>query len=196
MGKEARDAYAFGAEAGDLNYYIFTGPDPESLLRRFTDLVGRMPLPPLWSLGYQQCRWSYAPEARVREIAAGFRSRGIPCDVIYLDIDYMDGYRIFTWSPKNFPDPKRMIGDLGARGIQHRGDRGPRHQGGHLVPRVPFRAGRELFPAYPDGTLYTGKVWPGICVFPDFSAAQARRWWGDECSGSSRTQGCGDGGTT
>ncbi len=118
MGKEARDAYSFGSEAGEMNYYFFSGPSPASILTRFTELVGRMPLPPRWSLGYQQCRWSYPSERRVREIAAGFRSRNIPCDVIYLDIDYMDGYRIFTWNRNNFPDPRSMIADLGREGFR------------------------------------------------------------------------------
>jgi alpha-glucosidase len=101
-----------------MNYYFFTGSTPKKILERFTELVGRMPLPPRWSLGYQQSRWGYYPESRVRKLAADFRAKQIPCDVIYLDIDYMEGYRIFTWSKKNFPDPKKMISDLSADGFK------------------------------------------------------------------------------
>ncbi|MCX6142157.1 MAG: DUF4968 domain-containing protein [Ignavibacteriales bacterium] len=125
MGKESPDRYSFGAVNGEMNYYFFSGTTPKKVLERFTELVGRMPLPPRWSLGYQQCRWSYYPESRVRKLASDFRTKQIPCDVLYLDIDYMEGYRIFTWSKKNFPDPAKMgwgksfkaLTDVGVRGF-------------------------------------------------------------------------------
>ncbi len=179
MGKESRASYSFGAENGELNYYFFYGPDPKTILQRFTELVGRMPLPPRWSLGYQQCRWSYYPEARVRELAKTFRSKRIPADVIYLDIDYMDGYRIFTWNKQHFPDPKRMIDDLARDGFKIAVIVDP----GIKVDTAyhTYRTGREggHFLKYPDGREYVGKVWPGECAFPDFSSAAGRKWWGD-----------------
>ncbi|HWW76623.1 MAG TPA: TIM-barrel domain-containing protein, partial [Pyrinomonadaceae bacterium] len=99
MGKTDPSRVTFGAAGGELNYYVFTGGQertPKNVLRDYTDLTGRAPLPPLWALGNQQSRWSYYPEARVREVARGFRESKIPADVIYLDIDYMDGFRVFT----------------------------------------------------------------------------------------------------
>lgn len=178
MGKELPDRMSFGAAGGEMNYYFFFGPSPRKVLERFTELVGRMPRPPMWSLGYQQCRWSYFPESRVRKLASNFRSKQIPCDVIYLDIDYMEGYRIFTWSSKNFPDPKRMIGDLATDGfkIVTIVDPGIKADSAYHA----FRSGsaEDLFLKYPDGSLYTGKVWPGVCAFPDFSNPRAREWWG------------------
>ena len=182
MGKESRGAYSFGAEAGELNYYFFYGPSPKKVLSRFTELVGRMPLPPRWSLGYQQCRWSYAPESRVREIARTFREKKIPCDVIYLDIDYMDGYRIFTWNPKNFPDPNRMIGDLSRDGFKIAVIVDP-----GIKADTAYRAYRsglagDHFLKYPDGKIYIGKVWPGECAFPDFTNSSTRGWWGSQFS--------------
>ena len=181
-GKESRDAYSFGAENGEMNYYFFYGPSPRKILARFTDLVGRMPLPPRWSLGYQQCRWSYAPEQRVREIAKGFRSREIPCDVIYLDIDYMDGYRIFTWSPKNFPNPAGMISDLAHDGFKIAVivDPGIKADTSYSVYRSGLKG--DNFVKYPDGRTFIGKVWPGECAFPDFTNAAARQWWGENFS--------------
>ena len=178
MGKEFPDRYSFGAAGGEMNYYLVSGPSPRKILQRYTELVGRMPLPPLWSLGYQQCRWSYFPESRVRTLAADFRSKQIPCDVIYLDIDYMEGYRIFTWSKKNFPDPKTMIGDLSRDGfkIVTIVDPGIKADSSYHAFRTGSAA--DLFLKYPDGTLYTGKVWPGVCAFPDFSNPRAREWWG------------------
>lgn len=180
MGKESRNSYAFGAEGGDINYYFFYGPSPKKVLSRFTELVGRIPLPPRWSLGYQQCRWSYAPEARVRAIAHGFRSRNIPCDVIYLDIDYMDGYRIFTWNPASFPNPSSLIRDLGADGFKVAVivDPGIKVDSSYAA----YRSGLEahVFVHNPDGSTYRGAVWPGICAFPDFTSPVARTWWGNQ----------------
>lgn len=183
MGKEFRDAYSFGAEGGDLDYYFFYGPAPKKVLSRFSELVGLMPLPPRWSLGYQQCRWSYPTETRVREIARGFRTRSIPCDVIYLDIDYMDGYRIFTWNPKSFPNPARMISDLTADGF---------HIAVIVDPGIKvdtaygaYRSGIEghHFVRGSDGSIYTGAVWPGTCAFPDFTSSKTQLWWGNQFAG-------------
>ncbi|MGA9119363.1 MAG: glycoside hydrolase family 31 protein [Bacteroidota bacterium] len=179
MGKENRSAYSFGAEAGDLNYYIFVDENPKAIITTYTAMLGRMPLPPLWSLGYQQCRWSYATEKRVREIANGFRSRSIPCDVIYLDIDYMDGYRIFTFNKKNFPDPKRMIDDLGKDGFKIAVIVDPGIKVDSAYRAFQTGLAGDHFLRYPDGHLYTGKVWPGVCAFPDFTSDGARRWWGE-----------------
>jgi alpha-glucosidase len=183
MGKESRESYSFGAEEGDLNYYFFYGPAPKKILSRFTELVGRMPLPPRWSLGYQQCRWSYPTEKRVREIARGFRSRNIPCDVIYLDIDYMDGYRIFTWNQKSFPDPAGLIRDLASDGFKVAVivDPGIKVDSSYGA----YRSGLEghQFVRNADGTVYRGAVWPGICAFPDFTSAAARTWWGNQFAG-------------
>jgi alpha-glucosidase len=179
MGKEARDRYSFGAEAGELNYYVFAGPSPADVLGAFTALTGRMPLPPLWSLGYQQSRWSYPTERRVREIADGFRSRKIPCDVIYLDIDYMDGYRIFTWNRESFPDPAGLVRDLRKQGFRTAVivDPGIKADTAYEAYRTGLAGGHFL--EYPDGRVYIGKVWPGECAFPDYSSAAGRRWWGE-----------------
>lgn len=179
MGKASRDQYSFGAEGGGLDYYFFAGPAPQQVLSRFTELVGRMPLPPLWSLGYQQCRWSYPNEARVREIARGFRERQIPCDVIYLDIDYMDGYRIFTWNRQNFPDPARLVGDLRKDGFRTAVivDPGIKADTAYHAYRTGLAGSHFL--KNPDGRPFIGKVWPGECAFPDFSRAATRTWWGE-----------------
>lgn len=170
---------AFGAEGGDLTYYVFAGPTPAAVLARYTDLTGRMPLPPLWSLGYQQSRWSYFPEEQLRAIASELRAREIPCDVLYLDIDYMDGYRDFTWSPRRFPDPARLVDDLREQGFRVVTITDP---GIKVDPTdVTFAEGlaRDYFCRMPDGQHCTGFVWPGQCVFPDFSRAEVRAWWGE-----------------
>jgi alpha-glucosidase len=183
MGKASRDEYSFGAENGTLNYYVFTGPDPEAIIAEFTHLVGRMPLPPRWSLGYQQCRWSYTPAARVRQIARTFRTLRIPCDVIYLDIDYMDGYRVFTWNPRTFADPRGLLASLRSDGFKTVViiDPGIKVDTNYL----PFRTGvqGDHFVRDSEGSLFFGDVWPGRCAFPDFSNGSSRHWWGDQFAG-------------
>ncbi|HEV2881530.1 MAG TPA: TIM-barrel domain-containing protein [Pyrinomonadaceae bacterium] len=181
MGRTAPNRYTFGAAGGELNYYVFTGGrerTPQKVLGDYTELTGRMPLPPLWSLGYQQSRWSYYPEAKVREIARGFRARKIPADVIYLDIDYMDGYRVFTWDKSRFPDPPRMLRDLSADGfrtvlIVDPGIKVDENYSAYVQGRA---AG--FFHQTKDGREFQAKVWPGICAFPDFTNPQARAWFG------------------
>ncbi len=178
MGKESRSEYSFGAEAGDLIYYFFAGPSPAEILKQFSSLVGTMPLPPRWSLGYQQCRWSYTPESRVREVAERFRTLRIPCDVLYLDIDYMEGYRIFTWNTRAFPKPRALLKDLSDIGFKTVVivDPGIKVDTNYHA----FRSGLagDHFVRRKDGTLFVGNVWPGACAFPDFSNASARAWWG------------------
>jgi len=178
MGVEFRSEYSFGAEGGDLNYYFFYGPGPKKVLEDYTELVGRTPLPPKWALGYNQSRFSYYPERMVRFIAENFRIRHIPCDVIFLDIDYMDGYRVFTWNKERFPDPAGMIARL-------------RKEGFHVVTILD--PGIKIDPDYwvykegvagndfvrmPDGKVYVGSVWAGPSVFPDFTSPSACAWWG------------------
>jgi alpha-glucosidase len=179
FGKESPDRFSFGAVGGEINYYFFVGPRPDEVLSRFTELVGRMPLPPRWSLGYQQCRWSYYPETRVRNLAATFREKKIPCDVIYLDIDYMEGYRIFTWSKKNFPNPRKMIGDLAKEGFKFVVIVDPGIKVDSAYRAYESGTARNVFLRNPDGHPFIGKVWPGDCAFPDFSNPEARSWWGD-----------------
>ncbi len=182
MGKTDPRRYTFGADGGELNYYVFTGGaerSPANVLRDYTALTGRTPLPPRWALGYQQSRYSYMSQAKVEEIARTFREKKIPADVIHLDIDHMDGYRVFTWNPKTFAEPRKMLTDL------HR-------DGFHVVtivdPGIKFdekysvyRSGREagVYVLDAAGKELHEKVWPGICAFPDFTNAKARAWWGE-----------------
>ncbi|MGB6032324.1 MAG: TIM-barrel domain-containing protein, partial [Bacteroidota bacterium] len=187
MGKEAHDQYSFGTQDSVLTYYFLYGPAPEKILERFTQLVGRMPLPPLWSLGYQQCRWSYASEKRAREIADGFRQRNIPCDVIYLDIDYMDGYRIFTWHPDNFPEPSKLVKDLADDGFKVAVILDPGIKVDSSYHAYVSGVEAEVFVTEPDGSLFVGEVWPGRCAFPDFTDPSARLWWGEQFADLVRT---------
>src|SRR3984893_13551368 len=180
FGKESPDYFSFGAEGGELNYYFFAGPEPKKVVEEYTALVGRSPLPPLWSLGYQQCRYSYYPEARVREVARLLRDKKIPADVIYLDIDYQDGYAPFTINLQYFPHFEQMIADLRAQGFHTITITDPHIKKNPDHGYLPYDSGlkNDVFVKNPDGSVFVGEVWPGASVFPDFTLSRVREWWG------------------
>jgi len=185
IGREQPGLLTFGADGGDVDYYFINGPEPRKVIERYTALTGRMSLPPLWSLGYQQCRWSYYPEARVRLLADTFRMKKVPADALWLDIHYMNGYQPFTWNADRFPDPKKLITDLRAQGF-----RLVTILDGHppaLKGYAPYESGLAggHFVKGPDGRVFEGPVWPSQAeknpapsVFPDFSRPATREWWG------------------
>lgn len=181
IGAEQPGVWKMETRGGELDYYIIYGPEPAEILRTYTHLTGRMPLPPKWSLGYHQCRWSYESEDVVRELAQEFRSRRIPCDVIHLDIDYMRGYRVFTWSPKRFPDPAKLIADLGAAGFKAVTiiDPGVKYEPEANYHVFDQGVEKDYFVRKVDGRLFHGYVWPEKSVFPDFLRSDVRQWWGD-----------------
>ncbi|HEY7123787.1 MAG TPA: glycoside hydrolase family 31 protein [Ktedonobacterales bacterium] len=170
-----------GAGGGTLTYYFFAGYSEDAMqtiLARYTELTGRMPLPPRWALGHHQCRWSYFPDSWVQKIAREFRARKLPCDALWLDIDYMDGYRDFTWHPQRFPDPKALTDDLHAQGyhVVTILDPGVKQDPSYHVYQQGVANG--YFCQMPDGKVFHGPVWPGMAAFPDFSRAEVREWWG------------------
>jgi alpha-glucosidase len=185
VGHESYGRLAFGAEDGELDYYFIYGPEPKRVVQRYTDLTGRMPLPPRWALGYHQSRYSYYPESRVREIARNFRQRRIPADTLWLDIDYQEDFKPFTWDGERFPNPARLVDDLRRQGLRLVTvvDPHPAQQPGSQVYDSGLAG--DHFVKNPDGTPYTGPVWPAngkkdprLSVFPDFSKPAAREWWG------------------
>jgi alpha-glucosidase len=180
FGKESPDAYSFGSENGPLDYYVLYGPDAKHVLSTYTWLTGPAPLPPLWSLGFQQSRFTYHPESEVRAIADRLRADKIPVDALYLDIDFQDHHRPFTVDQVQFPHFSQMIADLKKQDL-------------HVVaitdlhiaylPNAnypPYDSGiaGDHFVKNPDGSVYVGKVWPGPSVFPDFTRKSTRKWWG------------------
>ena len=178
--KEYRDGYSFGSEGGPLDLYILYGPEPKTVVQNWAWLTGTTPMPPIWSLGYQQSRYSYYPEAEVRRIAGKLRSEHIPADVIWLDIDYQLKNRPFTVDPERFPHFDQMIKDLKAEHLRtvlitdlHVAD----------LPNSGYKpydegSAGDHFVKNPDGSTYVGVVWPGKSVFPDFTRKASREWWG------------------
>lgn len=181
FGHLTQEAVEYSAAGGELNYYFFAGPSLKKVVSRYTELTGRIPMPPLWSLGHQQSRYSYYPDKMVEAVAAKYRAHDLPLDVLYLDIHYMDGYRVFTWDKTRFPDPVGMTRRLAAQGIRVVTiiDPGVKYQpeGGYAA----YDEGRakDYFLRQTDGSVYVGEVWPGKAVFVDYTKEAARRWWGD-----------------
>ncbi len=176
---ERRNTTSFWADGGEMNYYFFYGPEMSKVVRAYTDLTGTPELPPLWALGFHQSKWSYYPEARVKEVAQKFRDLKVPCDAIYLDIDYMDGFRCFTWDKNKFPDPKRMIDELNEDGFKTvvMIDPGIKVDKDYWVYQEAME--NDYFCKRADGPYMSGKVWPGECNFPDFTNPKVREWWAD-----------------
>jgi alpha-glucosidase len=169
------------ARSSELDYYIIYGPEPAAILETYTALTGRMPLPPQWALGYHQCRWSYRSEQEVRQLANEFRNRRIPCDVIHLDIDYMQGFRVFTWNDQRFPDPGKLIGDLNQAGLKVVTivDPGVKYEPDTDYGILETGLQQNYFVRDRDGKIFHGYVWPDRAVFPDFMQTAVRQWWGD-----------------
>ena len=180
FGKESPGVCSFGAVAGPLDYYVFYGPSPKQVVETYAWLTGTPPLPPLWALGFQQSRYSYMSQARVLEVASRLRADSIPADAIYLDIDFQEKNRPFTVNTIAFPDFSGMIAQLHAENF-------------HVVAITdlhianlpasgyyPYDSGiaGDHFVKNPDGSVYTGRVWPGPSVFPDFTRRETRAWWG------------------
>jgi alpha-glucosidase len=177
FGADKRDICTFAADGGEMNYYFIYGPSLIEVVENYTHLTGKPELPPLWALGYHQCKWSYYPESQVKEIAAKMREEQIPCDALYLDIDYMNEFRCFTFDTDRFPDAKRMVGELKQQGFKTivMIDPGIKIDKAYQIYNEAIENG--YFVRRADGPLMKGKVWPGDCHFPDFTHPAVREWW-------------------
>ncbi len=176
LAKQDPSVYSLIAAGGEIDQTLIAGPKMATVLERYTRLTGRMPLPPRWSLGYHQSRWGYAPDTELLHIADELRSRNIPADGLWLDIQHMDGFRSFTWDPVTFPDPQGLMSSLAAQGFKVVAivDPGIKVDPGWDVYTTGLSKGYFLGEG---GAPYVGEVWPGASVFPDFSAPEARAFW-------------------
>ncbi|WEK37773.1 MAG: glycoside hydrolase family 31 protein [Candidatus Pseudobacter hemicellulosilyticus] len=171
------DRIDFNTEGALFRVFVIDRKSPQEVVKGLAELTGTIEMPPRWALGYHQCRFSYVPDSRVRQIADSFRIKKMPCDVIWMDIDYMEGYRVFTFSKQNFPDPKKLNDDLHAKNFRsvYMIDPGVKVDTGYSV----YKSGtaKDVWVKDEAGKEYHGKVWPGACVFPDFTMPRTREWW-------------------
>ncbi|HEX9951012.1 MAG TPA: TIM-barrel domain-containing protein [Rubricoccaceae bacterium] len=183
----------FEQPAGELDLYVLTAATPVGVVQAYARLTGCTPMLPRWALGYHQCRYSYMDAAEVRDVAREFRARRIPCDTLYFDIHYMDGFRVFTWDPAAFQDPTGLVGDLARDGFRSVVIVDPGVKADDPAYGV-FHEGEAIdaYVRYPDrdgqpGPVALGEVWPGTCAFPDFTRPDVRAWWGGLHDGLVRT---------
>ena len=171
------DKIEFNTEGAPFRTYIIDRESPQAVLKGLAELTGTISMPPRWAIGYHQSRFSYVPEARVKEVANTFREKKIPCDVIWFDINYMDEFRVFTINNRDFPDPKRMNKYLHDNGFHsvYMIDPGVKVDDNYFV----YKTGKEQNAFVCDiyRNEFHGKVWPGACAFPDFTRPETRTWW-------------------
>lgn len=171
------DAIIFNTDGALFRIFIIDRESPQDVLKGLAELTGTMKMPAKWTLGYHQCRFSYDSETRVREIADTFRAKNLPCDVIWMDIDYMDGYKVFTFDKKRFPDPKALNSDLHKKGFKavYMIDPGVKVDTTYDV----YNSGskNDVWVQRSNGKEYHGQVWPGYCAFPDYTIPRTRDWW-------------------
>jgi alpha-glucosidase len=169
--------YSIRFDGGQYVEYVFAGPRMPDILAAYTWLTGRIAIPPVWSLGYQQCRWFAYSQADVETLARRHRQEEIPCDGLWLDIEHMDGYRVFTWDPVRFPDPTAMLDRLAEAGYRLVTivDPGIKHEPGYRVFDEAVEA--DLLCRTEGGGVFVGQVWPGDTAFPDFTLPETRTWW-------------------
>ena len=172
------ELFHFGADDGEMNYYFFGANSVAEIIKDYTQLTGRTPMPALWSLGFQQSRWGYDSQAQLLNIAQTFREKKMPADVIVSDINYMDNYKVFTWS-NQFPSVKNMLTNMKQMGFDMVTiiDPGIKVEKGYKAYEEGIA--QDHFAKYPGGKTYIGHVWPGRCHFPDFTKKTTREWWGN-----------------
>lgn len=176
FGYENTDYYFVEHEKGELDYYFMPGNDMAEVVGLYTSMTGTTPLYQRWIYGSHQSRWGYYTQDEVLDIADKFRELDIPCDVIHMDIDYMNGYRVFTFDDKKFPDVKGLSEKLADRGVKLISiiDPGVKKDEDYFM----YKEGMEMdaFAHDIDGSVYENAVWPGTSVFPDFTKQSVRSW--------------------
>jgi len=165
------------SEGPPFRIIIIERESPQEVMLALAELIGKPELPPIWALGYHQCRYSYYPDTEALEIADKFREKELPCDVIWFDIDYMDQYKIFTFDPTGYSSPAYVNSYLHENGFRSIWmiDPGVKQQSGYFV----YDQGTtgDYWVKTADGNTYYGDVWPGSCAFPDFTMPETREWW-------------------
>lgn len=180
FGKESPDYYFYAADGGSLDYYFLAGPAFTRVVENYTYLTGTTPLPQLWTLGFHQSRFGFEGAQDVLAVADKFRELDVPCDVIHLDIDYMDGHKVFTWNDKAFQAPGELTAALKEKGfhVVTINDPGVKQEEGYAAFDEAVEKG--YFLKDKEGNLYSNRVWAGLTAFPDFGRKDVRDWWGEK----------------
>jgi alpha-glucosidase len=167
-------------EGGNVDYFLIYDTDVAGILENYTWLTGRMPLPPLWSLGYHQSRCSYFPQSNVEILAETFRKKKLPVDCIVLDADYLYHYQPFRINTERFPDMPGLTGKLKQMGIEVTASVNPGIMIDSTYDAYKDGLAKDIFLKYFDGSLYTADIAPNTNNYPDFSNPKSREWWTDK----------------
>ncbi|SHK70131.1 glycoside hydrolase family 31 protein [Epilithonimonas mollis] len=167
-------------DGGDMDYFFIHDDSVAKVIENFTSITGRMPLPPKWSIGYQQSRCSYYNEEQVNFIASTFRQKKIPLDGIVLDADYLVEYEPFRIDTKKFPDMKKMASALRQKGIELTASVNPGIKIDPTYEAYNDGIEKDIFLKYQDGEKYITDIYPNTNYFPDFTYPKARTWWADQ----------------
>ena len=180
IGYTKLDELIISFEDFDADIYLIDGQNAADIVSQFREIIGRSYIPPRWAFGYGQSRWGYMTADEVREVADKYEAAGIPLDMIYLDIDYMERYKDFTVNKDSFPDFADFVKEMKDRGI-------------HLIPIIDagikieegydvYEEGlsQDFFVKKENGENLVAAVWPGRVHFPDFLNEDARAWFGNK----------------
>lgn len=178
MGKTCDDCISIAFDKGYFNYYFIGGNSIKDVVSNYALITGKTPLPQRWTLGHQQCRWSYMNAEEMLFVADKYRELNIPCDVIFADIDYMERYKVFTYNQNTFKEFPQMVQKLNEKGFKLVTiiDPGVKVEEGYSVYE---EAIKNDYVATLNSKTYINAVWPGDSVFPSFIDKRVRNWWGD-----------------
>ena len=191
FGKESSDYYYYAAEGGCMDYYFLAGPAFTRVVENYTYLTGTTPLPQRWTLGYHQSRFGFEGAQDVLSVVDQFRADGIPCDVVHLDIDYMDGHKVFTWNENAFLKRGELAEKLKEKGVRivTINDPGVKQEEGYAA--YDEGVANNYFLKDKDGNIYSNRVWAGLTAFPDFGRKEVREWWAKQHAFLTETGVCG-----
>ena len=174
---EGRETYRYRFSGGQYTEYVFAGPTMKEVLEGYAFITGKMQPPPIWALGHHQSRWGYRSARAMRRVAKEARRRRIPTDVLHFDIDYMDGYRVFSWHPRRFPEPARLIAELRDAGFRVVPIVDPGVKVDERYPVYNDGLAKDAFLRREDGSTFALRVWPKAAALPDFGRPEVRTWW-------------------
>ena len=179
FGTESRDYYSFEAPDGEMIYYFIFGKDYKEILSQYVGLTGKPIMPPKWALGFAQCRGLLTSEKLSREIAEGYRTRGIPCDIIYQDIGWTEHLQDFEWRKGNYKNPKKMLADLKEMGFKVVVSQDPViSQANKKQWEEADRLGYFVKDSTNGKSYDMPWPWGGNCGVVDFTLPAVADWWG------------------
>lgn len=180
VGYTRTDTLRVSCESADLNLFVIDGDSPYDIVKQFRGIIGRSYIPPRYAFGFGQSRWGYKTKDDFRRVVDGHRENGVPLDMVYMDIDYMQSFKDFTLHEKNFPDFPAFVQEMKDRNIRLIPiiDAGVKVEEGYEIYEEGVK--NRYFCQREDGSDFVAAVWPGDTHFPDVLNEDARKWFGDQ----------------